>query len=66
MVNSNTIRGNGEGIGLDYEKGSANSLEVVSSGNLVSDVTTDRVVGDGVILNPGALVASSVKTTTGI
>jgi hypothetical protein len=39
---------------------------VVSSGNLVSDVTTDRVVGDGVILNPGTLVASSVKTTTGI
>jgi hypothetical protein len=66
VVNSNTIRGNGEGIGLDYEKGNANSLEVVSSGNLVSDVTTDRVVGEGVILNPGALVASSVKATKGI
>jgi hypothetical protein len=66
VVNSNTIRGNGEGIGLDYEKGNANSLEVVSSGNLVSDVTTDRIVGDGVILNPGTLVAASVKTTTGI
>jgi len=66
VVNSNTIRGNGEGVGLDYEKGSANSLEVVSSGNLVSDVTTDRVVGEGVILNPGTLVASTVKATKGI
>jgi Right handed beta helix region len=66
VVNSNTIRGNGEGIGLDYEKGSANSLEVVSSGNLVSDVTTDRIVGDGVILNPGTLVATTLKATNGI
>jgi hypothetical protein len=66
VVNSNTVRGEGAGIGLDYEKGSANSLEVVSSGNLVSDVTTDRIVGPGVILNPGTLVAATLKTTNGI
>jgi hypothetical protein len=65
VVNSNTIRGNGEGIGLDYEKGNAQSLEVVSSGNLVSDVTTDRIVGPGVTLNPGTLVASTLKSVSG-
>ncbi len=66
VVNSNTIRGNGEGVGLDYEQGNAQSLEVVSSGNLVTDVTTDRIVGPGVILNPGTLVASTLKATSGI
>jgi hypothetical protein len=56
-VTGNAIRGNGEGIGLDYQRGSAESLEVVSTGNLVSDVTTQRQIGEGVILNPGMRVA---------
>jgi hypothetical protein len=54
-VNSNTIRGRGLGIGLDYQRGSADSLEVTSNGNLVSEVEVDRQVGEGVILNPGVL-----------
>jgi Right handed beta helix region len=54
-VNSNTIRGRGLGIGLDYQRGGADSLEVTSNGNLVSEVEVDRQVGEGVILNPGVL-----------
>ncbi len=56
-VTGNAIRGNGEGIGIEYRKGNAVSLEVTSTGNLVTDVTTPRVVGEGVILNPGVRVA---------
>jgi hypothetical protein len=55
-VNSNTIRGRGTGIGLDYQRGSAQSLEVTSNGNLVTDVEIDRQVGEGVTINPGVLV----------
>jgi len=54
-VNSNTIRGRGLGIGLDYQRGSADSLEVTSIGNLVTEVEVDRQVGEGVIINPGTL-----------
>lgn len=54
-VNSNTIRGKGLGIGLDYQLGSADSLEVTSNGNLVTEVEVDRQVGEGVIINPGTL-----------
>jgi Right handed beta helix region len=55
-VNSNTIRGRGLGIGLDYQRGSAESLEVTSTGNLVTEVEVDRQVGEGVIINPGTLI----------
>jgi hypothetical protein len=58
-VTGNAIRGNGEGIGIEYRKGNAASLEVTSTGNLVTDVTTPRLVGDGVILNPGVRVADN-------
>jgi len=54
-VNSNTIRGRGLGIGLDYQRGSAQSLEVTSNGNLVTEVEVDRQVGEGVTINPGVL-----------
>jgi hypothetical protein len=54
-VNNNTIRGRGLGIGLDYQRGSAQSLEVTSNGNLVTDVEVDRQVGEGVTINPGVL-----------
>jgi parallel beta helix pectate lyase-like protein len=54
-VNSNTIRGRGLGIGLDYQRGTATSLEVTSSGNLVTEVEIDRQVGEGVTINPGTL-----------
>jgi hypothetical protein len=54
-VNSNTIRGRGLGIGLDYQRGNADSLEVTSNGNLVTEVEIDRQVGEGVIINPGTL-----------
>jgi hypothetical protein len=57
-VTGNAIRGNGGGIGLDYQRGSAESLEVVSTGNLVSEVAVQRQVGEGVILNPGVRVAA--------
>jgi hypothetical protein len=52
-VTGNTIRGEGAGIGLDYQRGNASSLEVASTGNLVSDVTTERQVGEGVIVTTG-------------
>jgi hypothetical protein len=55
-VNNNTIRGRGLGIGLDYQRGSAESLEVTSNGNLVTDVEIDRQVGEGVTINPGVLI----------
>jgi hypothetical protein len=55
-VNNNTIRGRGTGIGLDYQRGSAESLEVTSNGNLVTDVEVDRQVGEGVTINPGVLL----------
>jgi hypothetical protein len=54
-VNSNTIRGRGLGIGLDYQRGSATNLEVTSNGNLVSEVEVERQVGEGVTINPGTL-----------
>lgn len=54
-VNNNTIRGRGLGIGLDYQRDSAASLEVTSNGNLVTEVEVDRRVGEGVIINPGTL-----------
>ena len=46
----------GLGIGLDYQRGTAESLEVISTGNLVSEVEVDRQVGEGVTVNPGLLV----------
>jgi hypothetical protein len=52
-VTGNAIRGNGLGIGLDYQKGNANSLEVVSAGNLVSEVEIPRQVGPGVVVTSG-------------
>jgi hypothetical protein len=55
-ITGNTIRGRGLGIGLDYQRGSATSLEVTSSGNLVTEVEVERQVGEGVTINPGVLV----------
>jgi hypothetical protein len=58
-ITGNTIRGRGLGIGLDYQRGSATSLEVTSNGNLVTDVEIDRQVGEGVTVNPGVLTSAS-------
>jgi hypothetical protein len=52
-VTGNAIRGNGGGVGLDYLKGNANSLEVVSAGNLVSEVAIPIQVGPGVSVSSG-------------
>jgi hypothetical protein len=54
-VTGNTIRGRGLGIGLDYQRGSAESLEVASTGNLVSEVEVERQVGEGVTVTSGVL-----------
>jgi hypothetical protein len=52
-ITGNTIRGRGLGIGLDYQRGNAQSLEVTSTGNLVSEVEVERQVGEGVIISDG-------------
>ncbi|NUT52305.1 MAG: right-handed parallel beta-helix repeat-containing protein [Saccharothrix sp.] len=52
-VVGNTVRGNGSGVGLDYQKGSGTGLVVTSTGNLVTDVTTPRRVGTGVTVTAG-------------
>jgi hypothetical protein len=54
-VTGNAIRGRGVGIGLDYQRGDADSLEVVSTGNLVSEVAVERQVGEGVTVSEGVL-----------
>lgn len=52
-VTSNAIRGNGTGVGLDYQLGGATSLRIVSSGNSVTDVATPKQVGAGVTVTQG-------------
>ncbi|MCO1659123.1 right-handed parallel beta-helix repeat-containing protein [Pseudonocardia humida] len=56
-VTGNAIRGNGGGVGLDYIKGNANSLEVVSAGNLVTEVAIPIQVGPGVVVSSGQFAA---------
>ena len=51
-VTGNTIRGNGTGTGLNYQRGS-NQLTVTSTGNQATGVTTARNVGGGVALTAG-------------
>jgi hypothetical protein len=52
-VVGNTLRGNGTGVGLDYQRGSGTGLVVTSTGNLVTGVTTPRRTGDGVTVMAG-------------
>lgn len=52
-VTGNTIRGNGSGVGLDYQGGRSASMAVTSTGNSVTGVTTPRTVGAGVSLGAG-------------
>lgn len=52
-VTGNAIRGNGGGIGLDYQRGNAQSMTVVSAGNLVELVAVPRQVGPGVNVSSG-------------
>lgn len=59
-VTGNAIRGNGTGIGLDYQKGNADTMEIVSNGNLVSDVAIPRQVGPGVTVTTGQLRAEGL------
>ncbi|MEV4566237.1 hypothetical protein AB0K12_20945 [Nonomuraea sp. NPDC049419] len=51
-VTGNVVRGTGTGAGLSCQRGS-NQLTVASSGDLVTDVTTQRSVGTGVTLTAG-------------
>lgn len=52
-VVGNTLRGNGTGVGLDYQRGPGVGLVVSSAGNLVTGVTTPRRVGSGVTVTAG-------------
>ncbi len=54
-VTGNAIRGAGttRGTGLYYQKGSGTALTVVSTGNLVANVQTQRTIGTGVTVNAG-------------
>ncbi|WP_083974809.1 right-handed parallel beta-helix repeat-containing protein [Herbidospora daliensis] len=51
-VTGNAVRGNGSGTGLSYQRG-GNQLTVTSTGNSVTNVTTQRSVGAGVTLSSG-------------
>lgn len=59
-VTGNAIRGNGTGIGLDYQKGNADTMEVVSNGNSVTDVAVPRQVGPGVTVTSGQFRAEGL------
>ncbi|GIG87946.1 right-handed parallel beta-helix repeat-containing protein [Plantactinospora endophytica] len=52
-VVGNTIRGNGSGVGLDYQLASGTTLSVASTGNLVTGVTTPRRAATGVTVTAG-------------
>ncbi|HAV65334.1 MAG TPA: hypothetical protein DCY13_23540 [Verrucomicrobiales bacterium] len=54
-VTGNAIRGAGttRGTGLYYQKGSGTALTVISTGNLVNNVQTQRTIGTGVTVNAG-------------
>jgi len=53
VVTGNTLRGNGVGVGLDYQRGPGAGLVVASTGNLVTDVATPRRTGTGVTVTAG-------------
>lgn len=53
-VIGNTLRGNGSGVGLDYQRGPGAGLAVTSTGNLVTGVTTPRRTSAGVTVTSGA------------
>lgn len=52
-VVGNTIRGNGTGIGLDYQAGTGTTATIASTGNLVTGVTTPRRASSGVTITAG-------------
>jgi len=52
-VTGNAIRGNGSGVGLDYQKGPGTGLVVTSTGNAVAGVGTPRQIGAGVTVSQG-------------
>jgi hypothetical protein len=52
-VVGNTIRGNGTGIGLDYQLSQGTGLSVASTGNLVTGVGTPRRAAAGVTVTTG-------------
>lgn len=53
-VIGNTVRGNGSGVGLDYQLGPGAGLVVTSTGNLVTEVATPRRTGAGVTVTSGS------------
>jgi hypothetical protein len=53
VVTGNAIRGNGTGVGLDFQLGSGAGCTVASTGNLVTGVSTPRQVGSGVTVTAG-------------
>jgi hypothetical protein len=59
-VTGNAIRGIGQGIGLDYQKGNADTMEIVSNGNSVTDVAIPRQVGPGVTVTTGQFKAEGL------
>lgn len=52
-VMGNTIRGNGTGVGLDYQLAPGTTLSVTSTGNLVTGVGTPRRAAVGVTVTAG-------------
>ncbi|CAM3423436.1 right-handed parallel beta-helix repeat-containing protein [Kibdelosporangium persicum] len=52
-VTGNVVRGMGTGVGLDYQAEGTAKLQLTSTGNLVTGVTTPRQVGTGVTVSAG-------------
>lgn len=52
-VIGNTLRGNGTGVGLDYQRGPGAGLVVTSTGNLVTQIPTPIRTGTGVTVTAG-------------
>ena len=53
VVTGNAVRGNGTGIGLDYQLGAGTGCTVSSTGNLVTGVATPRRAATGVTVTAG-------------
>lgn len=52
-VTGNTLRGNGTGVGLDYQRGPGAALTITSTGNLVTEIPTPLRKSPGVTVTAG-------------